>query len=296
MRSFILLMASLLGGLPAMAHPAWGIVVDRAGRVTYSDLETIWRIGADGKRVVLRPGVSGRHVHELFLDEQGNVYGGELSYENGVFSTMLWRIAPGGQVTMLPAPRGAGVVRDRQGNTYAVEQNNNLRRETVLLKRTPSGNVSLLAGGAYGFADGSGAKARFSNVTGMTLGPDGTLYLTDGGAIRRVSSAGVVTTLARGLDRDKDALQPLEFGGLMGIALGKDVYAADFRNRRIVRITPRGVVTTVMRSEPPYSPTGVALAPNGDVWVLEYGFRAPGTWLTPRVRKIPRYSSYSSEP
>ncbi|HEV7920919.1 MAG TPA: hypothetical protein VGR02_09045 [Thermoanaerobaculia bacterium] len=295
MRSLIRVIA-LVVALPALAHPPWGIVVDRAGRVTYSDLETVWRIGADGKPVVLRAGVSGRHVHDLFVDEQGNVYGGDLSYENGRFTTAFWRLTPGGRGTMFPAPRGAGVVHDRQGSTYAVEENNHLKRETVIIKRTPAGNVSVLAGGAYGLADGTGAQARFSNIVGMTITADGTLYVADGNAIRRVSPAGVVTTLARGLDVDKDARQPLEFASLMGIAAGKDVYAADFRNRRIVRVTARGTVTTVMRSELPYSPTGVALAPNGDVWVLEFGFRPPGTWLPARVRKIPRYSSYSSEP
>ncbi|HKO58319.1 MAG TPA: hypothetical protein VJ276_20815 [Thermoanaerobaculia bacterium] len=284
-----MLMICLLAALPAPAHPSWGIVVDRAGRVTYSDLETIWRLAADGKPFVVRPGVGGRHIHDLFIDRQGNIYGGDYTGE----TTALWRLTPSGRIAMVP---GIGVVRDRQGNTYAVEQNNNVRRETRIIRRTPAGQVSVLAGGAYGFADGTGASARFSNITGMTVTADGTLYVTDGAAIRKVSPAGVVTTLARGLNVDKDARQPLEFGGLFGIAVGKDVYAADFRNRRIVRVTPRGVVTTILRSDPPWAPTGVALAPNGDVWVLEVGFRPPGTWLAPRVRKVPRYSSYSSEP
>jgi sugar lactone lactonase YvrE len=274
----------ILAALPAAAHPSWGIVVDRAGRVTYSDLETIRRIGADGKPFVVRPGVDGRHIHELFVDPEGNVYGGDYTYENGRERTVLWQLAPSGRITMIP---GIGVVRDRQGNTYAVEQNNHLKRETVIIRRTPAGKVVRVAGGAHGLADGTGAAARFSHIVGMTVTADGTLYVADHSAIRRVSPAGVVTTLARGLDADKEARQPLEFGELMGIAVGKDVYAADFRNRRVIRVA-KGVVTTIMRSEPPYSPSGVAIAPNGDVWVLEYGFRPPGTWLPARVRKVPR--------
>jgi sugar lactone lactonase YvrE len=271
-RAFLI---TLLMTVPAMAHPSWGIVVDRAGRVTYSDLETIWRIGADGKPVVVRPGVSGRHVHELFADERGNIYGADFVYENGQFRTTPWRMTPSGQVTTLPV---AGIVRDRQGNIYAIEEN------TKIVKRTPSGSVNVLASG-------------FAHIVGMTIAPDGALYVTDAAAIKRVSAAGAVTTVAAGLDVDKDAREPVRFGGLMGIAAAaRGVYAADLRNRRIVRVTPRGRVITILRSDPPYLPTGVALAPNGDVWVLEIAFRPPGTWYAPRARKIPRYSSYSSEP
>src|SRR5690349_16702081 len=100
MRSLLILFL-LAAALPAAAHPSWGIVVDRAGRVTYSDLETIWRIGPKGP-VVVRAGVGGRHVHELFVDEQGNVYGGDNAYENGKYTNGLWRLAPSGRVTMLP--------------------------------------------------------------------------------------------------------------------------------------------------------------------------------------------------
>lgn len=63
------------------AHPASGIVVDRAGNIYFSDLETIWRLDTQGKLSVFRQCESGRHVHELAIDEQDNVYGADVSYK-----------------------------------------------------------------------------------------------------------------------------------------------------------------------------------------------------------------------
>jgi hypothetical protein len=64
----------------ARAHPATGIVVDRSGNVYFSDLETVWKLDPTGKKTVFRAGVSGRHVHELSIDEEGNIFGADVSY------------------------------------------------------------------------------------------------------------------------------------------------------------------------------------------------------------------------
>ncbi|MEO6259961.1 MAG: hypothetical protein ABIP63_06395 [Thermoanaerobaculia bacterium] len=284
----------MLTGASLSAHPAWGIVVDRRGQVFFSDLETVWKIDAHGGLSVARTGISGRHVHELAIDAMGNVSGPDYEYvsERAGYRTGLWRMDPAGRVTYLVQPtlspaRGASIWRDRAGNSYAVESNNHLRRETLLIKRSATGEVSTLAGGKYGLADGVGTQAQFSNIIGVAF--DGaSLIVTDGTAVRRVTMSGTVATVARDLDRDAGAHQPLLFGGLFGLTAGPhgDVYVADFRNRRVLRIAASGVQSVVLRSEPPWSPTGVALAPNGDLYVLENGFEAPRTWRKPRVRRL----------
>jgi len=285
MRSLLLVSMLMFAlTLPIAAHPAWGIVVDRNGRVVYSDLETVWRIGADGRPTVLRPGLSGHHVHELFLDERGNLYGEDYTYTGTRFVSTYWKMTPSGAMTPSVGP---GILRDRDGNRYEVIENNHTKAETRIVKHTASG-ITPFVGSRYGLRDGKGAAAQFSNIVGLAIAADGALYATDGGAVRKIAPDGTVTTLARGLDVDRDAREPLVFGGLMGIAIGKDaVYAADFRNRRIVRVTFAGAMQVIARSTPPYSPTGVAVAPNGDVWVLEAGYR-PGATIEPRARKLPR--------
>jgi len=288
----------LLGAGEARAHPAWGIVVDRRGQVYFSDLETVWKIDAAGRLTVFRAGVPGRHVHELALDTDGNLYGPDYSYvpERQTYLNAVWKMTPAGAFTYVLAPtesmpRGMSIWRDRDGNTYAYEQNNNLKRETLLIRRTAGGAASVLAGGAYGHADGKGARARFSSIVGMAFGAEGALYLADGASVRRVTPDGTVSTLADGLDVKGEGRNPVEgevrWGGLMGLTVGArgEVYVADYRNRRVLKVTPGGAVSTAAQTEPPWAPTGVALAEGGDLYILEFG-PTPSNANTPRVRKL----------
>lgn len=87
-----------------------------------------------------------------------------------------------------------GIAHDAAGNLY-VTDNATIRRIA------PDGTVSTLAGlaGADGHVDGTGSAARFSQPHGIAVGPDGDLYVADAGqnsVIRRVTPAGVVTTYA----------------------------------------------------------------------------------------------------
>ncbi len=281
----------------AIAHPATGIVVDRAGNVYFSDLETIWKI-SDGKLTIFRAGQRGRHVHELAIDAEDNIYGADVSYNPATegWPSAIWKMTTDGKISYLLAttenlPRGLSIWRDRAGNSYWVDQNNHTKTQTLLLKRTPEGVVTTLAGGAYGNTDGKGTAAKFSSVGGITFGPDGSLYLSDGAAIRKVTMEGDVTTIGSGLDfRDrKDQPRFLSglSGSLTGLAVAPDgtVYAADSGNRRLLKVTPQGKANVILRTEPPYFANGVAIAEN-DLYVLEVGFTLPNISSGPRVRKI----------
>jgi hypothetical protein len=69
--------------------------------------------------------------------------------------------------------------------------------------RAQSYTFSHLAGsaGGPGSADGTGSAARFDHPRGVAVDGAGTAYVTDtdSGRIRKVTAAGVVTTLAGGL-------------------------------------------------------------------------------------------------
>jgi sugar lactone lactonase YvrE len=281
------------------AHPATGIVVDRQNRIYFSDLETVWRLNPDGSLSTFRAGVRGRHVHELFMDNDGNVYGADVSYEPATqkWISAVWKMTPDGNLSWLQEPSdnpkpGMSLWIDAAGNMYSVDQNNHTRTRTLLLRRAPDGTVTTLAGGAYGHTDGKGAAAKFSSVGGMTFGPEGSLYLTDGNAVRKVTMGGSVTTVARNLDfttsEDRERLFSGNYGSLAGLAVdaNENVYVADAGRRRLLKANTDGKIEVVHRAEPPFFPNGVFVVHTGDVYVLEVGFTLPNITSGPRVRKI----------
>lgn len=266
----------------AQAHPAWGIVVDRHGQVYFSDLKTVWKIDAQGKLSVFR---AGGHTHELNIDEAGNVYG-EHDF------SAIWKMTPAGDFSYIQAPtgnppRGVSIWRDRDGNMYSVEQNNHLKRETLLLRRTPSGSVSVLAGSNYGHADGKGSQAKFRNIVGMAFGPDGSLYLVDSSSIRKVTIEGAVTTLVRSVMVENASGNSAEGSSLFGIAVDTqgNVFVADYGNRRILKIAPNSQMTTLIRAEESWFPTGVAER-GGELYILEESHTPEYKPIGTRVRQL----------
>src|SRR5215203_5776673 len=84
----------LLLVIASEAHPAWGIAVDGRGQVYFSDLEKVWKLDAQGKLSLFRTGKD--HIHELNVDEAGNLFGAENAYDPATqrFFSAIWKITP----------------------------------------------------------------------------------------------------------------------------------------------------------------------------------------------------------
>lgn len=89
------------------------------------------------------------------------------------------------------------------GVLYVLERTNGVVRKLTLSTNA----LSTIAGGTPGYAEGTGAGARFFDPQNLRLGPDGHLYLTDrNNRIRRVNPAtGEATTYAGGGTSSTDA-------------------------------------------------------------------------------------------
>ena len=296
LRIITVVVTMLVFAIVARAHPASGIVLDSKGNIYFSDLETVWRVDPSGKLTVFRDGLGGRHVHELAIDRDDNIYGADISYVSEKWVSSVWKMTLDGNLTYLleptsDPPRGMSIWLDNSGNMYWVDQNNHTKTQTLLLRRTPTGEVTTLAGGAYGHADGRGADARFGSIGGTTFGPDGNIYLTDGSSLRKVAMDGSVVTLATDLSARSSQDSPTLFssghGSLAGLTVATDgtVFVADSGNRRLLKVA-NGKVETVFRSEPPFFPTGAFETKGGDVYVLEVGLTLPNVTSGPRVRKL----------
>jgi sugar lactone lactonase YvrE len=123
--------------------------------------------------------------------------------------------------------------------------------ESDRIWKVASNGTLVLHAGSYGSStliDGTGGAARFAAITAMTTTPNGDLYVTDFASVRKVTPAGVVTTLAGSLERgDLDAQgTAARFGNLLSIGFdGKDLFVVDSGQEVLRKVTLDGKVTTM---------------------------------------------------
>ena len=137
---------------------------------------------------------------------------------------------------------------DEFGNIYLTDDNQ-------VRKIDPTGTLSALAGtGEPGFADGPSVVAQFAYPAGVAVDQNGNIYVADTGnhRIRKIDPAGIVSTLAgSGQTGFADGVGNVaQFHFPLGIASDDcgNVFVADRSNRRIRKIDPNGVVSTVAGS------------------------------------------------
>jgi sugar lactone lactonase YvrE len=115
-------------------------------------------------------------------------------------------------------------------------------------------SLALFAGDAssLGSLDGTGSAARFNGASGVATDSAGNVFVADTGnhTIRKITSAGVVSTLAgtAGSSGSTDAAgAAARFNSPRGVATDNagNVYVADSGNNTIRKITPTGVVSTL---------------------------------------------------
>jgi RHS repeat-associated protein len=137
------------------------------------------------------------------------------------------------------------------GSMYIADSVNNRIRRVG-----PDGIITTVAGtGAYGYSgDGGPATgAKLYSPFGVALGPDGRLYIADydNSRIRRVGPDGVITTFAgtgtAGISGDGGPATGASLYSPNSVALGPDgsLFISDSNVRRIRRVGPDGIITTV---------------------------------------------------
>ena len=173
--------------------------------------------------------------------------------------------------------------RDTSGNVYVADRSNNRIR-----KVTAAGVLSTLAGsGTAGFANGRGTAARFNRPTGVFVDSSGNVYVADyyNNRIRRITAAGVVTTLAgsgtRGHRDGIGTVARFNYPSDVAVDSAGDVYVADNLNHRIRKIEVAKAVTTLAGSGTAdfangrgtaaqfNNPYGVAVDSAGNIYVAD---------------------------
>lgn len=264
----------LLAAASAGAHPAVSIVVDRGGTVYYSDTERVWAIAPDGTWRVAVPDVHTHELWldaDGSLYGEHLWYEGEATNRWG---HRVWRREADGAIRVV-IPNRSGFLHDHRDFTFARDAQRRLywiegaRPARVMMRPTPQAAPVVLAtmpftnqswltvasdGTCYVSEGGivwrirhgaaaerlpdalSRSRERLA-VMGMAVAGDGTLYVAafDDRAVRRLSTAGVVTTVVstpEGWHPTGVALGP---GGVVWV-----LEASTTNAQRVRRVAPDG--------------------------------------------------------
>ena len=262
-------------GSAARFNGATGVAVDSGGNVYVADNGnwTIRKVTSDGvvstlAGLALNNGSSDGngsaarfyYPYGVAVDGSGNVYVADTSNNTirkvtsgGVVSTLAGLAGSSGstdgtgRAALFDGP--AGVAVDGSGNVYVADSYNDTIRMV-----TSGGVVTTLAGltGGWGSSDGTGSAARFGQTAGLAVDSSGNVYVADrdNHTIRKVTSGGVVTTLAglagsSGSSNGTGSAARFKNPSSVAVDGSGNVYVADSGNYTIRKITSGGVVSTL---------------------------------------------------
>src|SRR5664280_1795155 len=217
----------------ATFYSLWGLTIDKGGNLYGTDINeyTIRRITPDGKVITLagQAGVTGS--------------------TDGTGTGALFN-SPGAAAAYTDPGSGATTV-------YIADSGNSTIRQMTLstdASGNPVGVVTTFAGNATtaGSTDGTGTAAQFFGPEGVAVDGSGNLFVADTSneTIRKITPAGVVTTLA-GSAGTKGSLNGsgtfAQFNLPHGLIVdgSGNIYVADTYNYVIRKIAPDGTVTTL---------------------------------------------------
>ncbi|MDC1142128.1 hypothetical protein OAU50_03480 [Planctomycetota bacterium] len=299
-------------GVTARFSSPRGISIDSSGNVYVADTNnhTIRKISPTGvvSTLVGTAGSMGsadgtgaaarfNSPHCVAVDSSGNIYVADTDNHTiriitpaGVVSTLAGSAGSigsadgAGSAASFFFPRGVAV--DSSGNLYVADTNN----QTIRMI-TPTGVVSTIAGTvwAVGSTDGTGAAARFTSPSDISIDASSNLYVADAfnHTIRKITPTGVVSTLAgtAGAEGGADgigAAASFRRPRSAAVDVSGNVYVADTFNHAIRRVDPTGTVSTLAGTTGAAdsvdgigvaarfsSPRGISIDSSGNVYVAD---------------------------
>lgn len=151
-----------------------------------------------------------------------------------------------GKSTMLYGPKD--VIRDASGNIYFTE----VYGARVRKLSASRGIVTTIAGGGYSYADGIPATDASIAPNYMCMNSSGDIFITTSNMIRKISAAGIITTVAGiptpGFGGDGGPAGAALLKNPQGICIdaADNLYFVDRGNQRIRKIDgTTGIITTI---------------------------------------------------
>ena len=271
------------------------VAADNAGNIYIAAQSNIFRVSASG--IVSNvagngiPGYGGdgsqataamlNGVEGVTVDASGNLYIADAVNDvirkvntAGIISTVAGNgttgfYGDGGPATLAMLDTPAKVAVDGAGNIY-ISDSRNFR----LRKVNTSGVISTIAGGGIISGDGGPATAaQLADTWGITIDGAENLFFTDAFLIRKINSAGIITTVAgslgEGFSGDGGAATAAELFAPAGVAVdgAGNIFIADMGNNRIRKVTP-GTSTGINQAANAYDKLAIYPNPNNGVFVV----------------------------
>ena len=197
----------------------------------------------------------------IVADSSGNIYFADGSRvrminNSGIITTVAGNgiygySGDGGPATAAEFEAPTGLCFDRAGNLYISDyDNNNIRMVST------AGIISTVAGSTFGFSGDGGpaTNAQLKSPEGIAIDDSGSVYLADldVGRVRKINSAGIITSIAGG-DTMPDftcegcPASDLELNGTIGVTVDHsgNVYASVIVNGTVQKITKDGLIYTI---------------------------------------------------
>ena len=248
------------------AHPGIGIVKDREGNIYYTDLAKVWKISPDGNKTIV---VSGVHTHELYIDDDDNLYGEHLWYNGESQNTWghyVWCLKNTGELIKEINPTEGflsnySFARDSPGNMYWVERFTNSK----IMKKTKSGEIIKLVEGKFGF------------IGWLTCTKNGSLYFTENNKLHKLYPDGRSDSYRMETLADNIGSKSTDFS-MMGrnydsygiwTDAADNVYLAMIDSKKVIRIWADRKPQTILTSNSLWAVCSGIFDNNGNMWVLE---------------------------